>query len=123
MISDLILLEFLFISINKNKLLENEFNEKVISRKDDSFRKNKEHIKENKTLDTFLTFNKSVHEDLNFEDIYIEGKRVEIDFNSENLDYLAFIKEIEGKNEFVVKQLSNSVNESSNKAKIIMELK
>lgn len=122
-ILDLILLEFLFTSINKNKLLESEFNEKVISRKSDSFGKSKKYIKNSKTLDTFLIFNKSAHENLNFETIYIEGKRIELDFNSENLDYLSLIKEIESKGEFIVKQLSNSGNQSDNKSKIIMELK
>lgn len=122
-ILDLILLEFLFISINKNELLESEFNEKVISRKSENFGKSNELIKNNKTLDTFLAFNKSVHEELNFETLYIEGKRIELEFYPENLDYINLIKEIEAKDEFIIKQLSNLGNQSDNKAKIIMELK
>ncbi|MBV7275049.1 hypothetical protein [Clostridium thailandense] len=122
-ILDLILLEFLVISINKNEILEGEFNERVIARESKNVGKSKEPIKNSKTLDTFLTFNKSLHEELNFENLYIEGKRIELEFYPDNLNYINLIKEIEAKDEFIIKQLSNLGDQSDNKSKIIMELK
>lgn len=122
-IIDLIIIELLFVNINKNKILEDEYNQKIILEKSESLKKNKTNIKNNRTLDTFLIFTKCVQENISFENLYIEGKRIELDLNSEKLDCMSFVKEIETKNEFTIKQVSALGNGPDSKIKIIMELK
>lgn len=122
-IIDLILIEFLFVNINKNKLLEDEYNQKITLERSEDFKKNKTNIKNNRTLDTFLIFSKNIHENISFETLYIEGKKIEFSFKSDKLDYMSFVREIESRKEFTIKQLSIIGDGSDSKIKIIMELK
>jgi hypothetical protein len=122
-IIDLILVECLFININRKKVLEDELNQKTTFQKNEKLQKNKVQVKNNRTLDTFLTLNKDIQENIYFESLYIEGKKVELSLNSEKSNYISFIKKIESINKFTIKQASFSNDGLADKIKINMELK
>lgn len=116
-------MEMLFVNTNKRKLLDTEINQELVLQKKDSEQMNETKSKNNKTLDTFLTYIASVQENDNYESIYIDGRRIELNFNSTKLDYKSLIKEIEMKNKFIVKQILFLDSENLGNIKINMELK
>jgi hypothetical protein len=122
-IIDLILMEMLFVNTNKKKLLDNEINQRLVPQKKDSEQMNETKGKNNRTLDTFLTYITSVQEKDNYESIYIDGRRIELNLDSTKLDYKLLIKEIEMKNKFVIKQILFLSGENPGNIKINMELK
>lgn len=122
-IIDLILAEILFVNINKKKLLDKEINQKIMQQKNDAKQIEKIKDKSNKTLDTFLTFIKNAQENFNFESLYIEERKIEMNFDSKKLDYKLLVKNIEMNNDFIVKQIVFPSNEDTGKIKIYMELK
>lgn len=122
-IIDLILTETLFVNTNKKKLLDTEINQRLIPQRRDSEQINKTKDKNNRTLDTFLTYITSVQEKDNYESLYIDGRRIELNFDSTKLDYKLLIKEIEMKNKFIIKQIVFLNSENTGNIKINMELK
>lgn len=122
-IIDLILAEILFVNINKKKLLDKEIDQKIMQQKNDAKQIEKIKDKSNKTLDTFLTFIKNAQENFNFESLYIEERKIEMNFDSKKLDYKLLVKNIEMNNDFIVKQIVFPSNEDTGKIKIYMELK
>lgn len=122
-IIDLILMEMLFVNTNKKKLLDTEINQRLVPQKKDSEQMNETKSKNNRTLDTFLTYIASVQENDNYESLYIDGRRIELNFDSTKLDYKLLIKEIEMKNKFIIKQILFLNSENPGNIKINMELK
>lgn len=122
-IIDLILTEMLFVNTNRKKLLDTEINQRLTPQRRDSEQINKTKGKNNKTLDTFLIYITSVQKNDNYESIYIDGRKIELNFNSTKLDYKLLIKEIETKNKFVITQILFLNGENTGNIKINMELK
>lgn len=122
-IIDLILTEMLFVNTNRKKLLDTEINQRLTPQRRDSEQINKTKGKNNKTLDTFLTYITSVQKNDNYESIYIDGRKIELNFNSTKLDYKLLIKEIETKNKFIITQILFLNGENTGNIKINMELK
>ena len=122
-ILDLIFLDILISRVNKLKLLDNNIKQKVISEKDKYLKSSKEKNESNKTLDTFYVFIKNIGDSASFEKIDVENKDIDIEINSESVDYINFIKDIETKDDFAVKKLDPPSTEDSKNFKVNLELK
>jgi hypothetical protein len=113
-IINLIFLDILILKRSKVKLLDDNINQKITAQKNRYSNKNKEKYGNDKTLATFFVFIKSIPPNINFKNIYIENRDINIEVNSESFDYINFVNELEKKNEFIVKSLVPQ-NEQGNK--------
>lgn len=104
-IIDLIFIDILISRVSKSRLLDDNIKQKITLQKNEYSKKSKEKSENNKTLAAFLIFTRSIPPNINFKNIYIENRDVNIEVSSEFFDYITFVDELEKKNEFVVKTL------------------
>lgn len=122
-IINLIFLDILISMQSKVKLLDDSINQKVTSQKNRYSNKNKEKYGDDKTLDTFFVFIKSMPPSISFNNICIENREVNIEVGCESFDYINFINELEKKNEFIVKSLIPKNEQGNKNFKANLELK
>jgi len=122
-IVNLVFIDMLILKLNKVKLLDNNINEKLTLQKNAYSNKKNENYAGNKTLDTFLVLIKSMPMNMNFKNISIENREVNIEVNSESVDCINFVTELEKKNQFILKSLTTPNKQESINFKANLELR
>ncbi|KZL94207.1 hypothetical protein [Clostridium magnum] len=122
-IIDLIFLDILILRLNEAKLLDDNIKKKISAEKSVYLNKKKENYGSDKTLSTFFIFIKSMPIDINFKNISVENRNVNIEINPEVFDYISFVNELEHKNEFIVKSLEPANEQENKNFKANLEMK
>ena len=102
---NLIFLDVLISKLNKVKLLDENIKQKIIIEKDEYLTKNKKKYENNRTLDSFFIFVRSIPPNISFDNIYVENKEINIEISPELFDHKVFINKLEEENKFIIKSL------------------
>lgn len=102
---NLIFLDVLISKLNKVKLLDENIKQKIIIEKDEYLTKNKQKYENDRTLDSFFIFARSIPPNISFDNIYIENKEINIEISPELFDHKVFINKLEEENKFIIKSL------------------
>jgi hypothetical protein len=121
---DIILIELYMFNANKVDIISNEIKSKNNSQKKSYYIKNKNESKNSKTLYTLFTLTNNILPTMDFKNIYIENRNVDINLETKTVDCTMLINNIEKDNKFIIKNITNiDTLKNVEKFKVNLELR
>jgi hypothetical protein len=121
---DIILIELYMFNANKMDIISNEIKSKNNSQKKTYYIKNKNESKNSKTLYTLFTLTNNILPTMDFKNIYIENRNVDINLETKTVDCTMLINNIEKDNKFIIKNITNiDTLKNVEKFKVNLELR
>jgi hypothetical protein len=109
---------------NKVDIISNEIKSKNNSQKKSYYIKNKNESKNSKTLYTLFTLTNNILPTMDFKNIYIENRNVDINLETKTVDCTMLINNIEKDNKFIIKNITNiDTLKNVEKFKVNLELR